>query len=418
MNEKNDNEEDELFYFESDHLALKGNADYSELLKIMFVLEAQRKRAIDDYKKVVDLQKEYESNPVEMIEKMQRGENLDIPDMQVIIDVPKINWEKFDVKVPENLLAIINSIDGKDGGVKAEDLNHQKPTNTHSKPWTVEEQKRLEELLITYPPEDIELRRYKKIAAALGTRTVQQVCSRIQKYFLKLKKAGLPIPGRIPKLVLRKSPKIPHGNCNIKPSTFFPELNIPVTMNELEEVPGASQSSYSNEQIPHINSSNYLLSTGYQQEKLIENVRDENEIQLKILKLIKEEKKCEDDEDACLFQHVGYKCDYCEEEPISGSRWHCTTCQTSSVDYCTDCMLTQMYSATKHPLSHKFSIVRDGEHNISIEYDKNEITSEFDDNDKMSGLSSDIDSDELDEFMKDKPPEKRSNGLFIDNDVG
>lgn len=33
----------------------------------------------------------------------------------------------------------------------------------------------------------------------LGSRSVSQVASRIQKYFLKLYKAGLPIPGRIPK---------------------------------------------------------------------------------------------------------------------------------------------------------------------------------------------------------------------------
>lgn len=38
---------DDLFYFESDHLALKGNNDYSELLKTIFVLESQRKRAIE-----------------------------------------------------------------------------------------------------------------------------------------------------------------------------------------------------------------------------------------------------------------------------------------------------------------------------------------------------------------------------------
>lgn len=46
---KNDSstENDELFCFETDHLALKGNPEYSELLKTMFTLEAQRQRAID-----------------------------------------------------------------------------------------------------------------------------------------------------------------------------------------------------------------------------------------------------------------------------------------------------------------------------------------------------------------------------------
>lgn len=105
-------------------------------------------------------------------------------------------------------------------------------------PWTVEEQKKLEELLVQYPQEAIEFHRYKKIAAQLGkvytnprseataffkeseegllanqlilpvsklktfileNRTVYQVTSRLQKYFLKLYKAGLPIPGPPPK---------------------------------------------------------------------------------------------------------------------------------------------------------------------------------------------------------------------------
>lgn len=34
------------YYFESDHLALKGNGDYRMLLKCVAILEAQRSRAI------------------------------------------------------------------------------------------------------------------------------------------------------------------------------------------------------------------------------------------------------------------------------------------------------------------------------------------------------------------------------------
>jgi hypothetical protein len=34
------------FYFESDHLALKGNGDYLNLLKTIAVLESQRAKAI------------------------------------------------------------------------------------------------------------------------------------------------------------------------------------------------------------------------------------------------------------------------------------------------------------------------------------------------------------------------------------
>lgn len=41
-----DLEENDLFYFESDHLALKGNRDYSDILKTIAILEAQRAQAI------------------------------------------------------------------------------------------------------------------------------------------------------------------------------------------------------------------------------------------------------------------------------------------------------------------------------------------------------------------------------------
>ena len=67
---------------------------------------------------------------------------------------------------------------------------------TFNQPWTPEEQRRLEELLEEYPSEEIEMERWKKIATCLGNRTSIQVQSRVQKYFQKLQKAGLPIPGR------------------------------------------------------------------------------------------------------------------------------------------------------------------------------------------------------------------------------
>lgn len=40
------NSEDDLYYFETDHLALRGNKDYSEVLKNLLILCAQRKQAV------------------------------------------------------------------------------------------------------------------------------------------------------------------------------------------------------------------------------------------------------------------------------------------------------------------------------------------------------------------------------------
>lgn len=62
------------------------------------------------------------------------------------------------------------------------------------------EQARFEELLQIYPPEQVEMRRFEKIAAALKTRTPLQVASHVQKYFIKLARAGLPVPGKVPNI--------------------------------------------------------------------------------------------------------------------------------------------------------------------------------------------------------------------------
>jgi hypothetical protein len=79
--------------------------------------------------------------------------------------------------------------------VRGRIFDENKP-KTFNQPWAAEEQKRLEELLVQFPSEDVEMERWKKVAAALGNRTAVQVQSRVQKYFLKLQKAGLPIPSQ------------------------------------------------------------------------------------------------------------------------------------------------------------------------------------------------------------------------------
>ena len=55
----------------------------------------------------------------------------------------------------------------------------------------------------------MERKRYQKIAKAMGTRTTQQVASHVQKYFIKLANAGLPVPGRMPNMArYTKSKKV------------------------------------------------------------------------------------------------------------------------------------------------------------------------------------------------------------------
>lgn len=58
-------------------------------------------------------------------------------------------------------------VDATDMTVRGRLFDQTKP-ETFNQLWTCDEQKRLEELLIEYPPEAIEMRRFAKIARALG----------------------------------------------------------------------------------------------------------------------------------------------------------------------------------------------------------------------------------------------------------
>lgn len=66
---------------------------------------------------------------------------------------------------------VISSIEGRVG----EDDGRSYAGATFNRPWSVDEQKQLEALLLKYPSERFESRRWAKIARELGNRTPQQV---------------------------------------------------------------------------------------------------------------------------------------------------------------------------------------------------------------------------------------------------
>lgn len=78
------------------------------------------------------------------------------------------------------------------------------------------------------------MRRFAKIARALGNRTTKQVASRLQKYFQKLHAAGLPVPGRIPRgpRLYQSARKNRIGKHLYRPTTFFPSNYVPVNITD------------------------------------------------------------------------------------------------------------------------------------------------------------------------------------------
>lgn len=69
-----------------------------------------------------------------MVEKLGRNETLGVPDLQTIVEIPKINWAKFNIKIPEHLLKSLNTTEDQEtGALRGDDLTNKAPSNTRSK---------------------------------------------------------------------------------------------------------------------------------------------------------------------------------------------------------------------------------------------------------------------------------------------
>uniref|UniRef100_A0A8C4P1J1 ZZ-type zinc finger-containing protein 3 n=1 Tax=Dicentrarchus labrax TaxID=13489 RepID=A0A8C4P1J1_DICLA len=360
--EEEEEEEPDVYYFESDHLALKHNKDYQRLLQTIGVLEAQRTQAILDLETLARHQREALADPISFVEQLQKQVNLGLPCPQRVVQLPDIAWEQYtsglgdferefcDKKRKTRRLKLIFDkgtytfcrylmIRGR--------ICHPNKPDTFNQLWTVEEQKKLEQLLVKFPPEEVESRRWQKIADELGNRTAKQVASRVQKYFIKLTKAGIPVPGRTPNLCMytkkASSKRQHHLNKHLyRPSTFLTSYEPPVYMDEEDE----RSAYYSGVQDPSADDSD--------EEAIPVELRNLPEYkELLELKRLKKQTLQEIREDKVGGRHVGYKCDVCGMEPIQGVRWHCQDCpQDNSVDFCSNCSDCLFKTETHKPNHH------------------------------------------------------------------
>lgn len=361
---KSADEEPSEFYFESDHLALKGNKDYTTLLKSIVILEAQRTQAIEDLDRLLSIRGKAMKDPISFVAQIQNGDLPELPGPQKVPEIPYIDWSQYNIAVPDmrirpqtrhgHVLPHIQTKSEQENGkilVRGRAFDESKP-ETFNQLWTVEEQRRLEELLIEYPPEEVEMRRWTKIANALGNRTPKQVSSRVQKYFIKLLRAGLPIPGRGPKVKLdvKKGMSHRHHRNNytlFRRSTFFPyqDMSFPTT-DEGKEQPVTEE---------------FEEDTG---SSIIEDNPELRHIEL--LRQVKAEKE---QEDSSMYKHVGYKCIICGEEPLTGTRWHCTEC-SEGVDLCGDCAVAQLeMEQPQHDPIHRLTAMKPPQYTRSYDLD-------------------------------------------------
>ncbi|XP_033124281.1 ZZ-type zinc finger-containing protein 3-like [Anneissia japonica] len=370
-------EESEPFYFESDHTALKGNKDYRMLLRTLATLEAQRQHAITGLERLAECQKSALGDPIKFVENLQNKVDLDLPVAQRVVTIPNVNWEKYIKKLEgTELLKLatevhntrasktttaspsldspstsrdamtIPSIKKEEEVVRGRPLDGTK-SGTFNQLWTVEEQRRLEECLVRFPQEEVEARRWEKVANALGNRTPQQVASRVQKYFIKLSKAGLPVPGRLPNLNMYLTKKtnrrmhhftrpLLHQN-----STFMQAYKPPVYMADEDDDFRSLDNSFEMEKS--------VLG-----ESMPPELRDTEEYhELMRLTKLKNEML-----EKGKGEHLGFKCDKCGCEPITGTRWHCKDCpQEVSVDLCQICIDSKFTTGT-HLVTHRMEAIQ------------------------------------------------------------
>ena len=195
--------------------------------------------------------------------------------------------------------------------------------------WTDNEQRRLEELLHEFPPEPVESQRYEKIARAMGNRTKAQIASRVQKFFKKLNEANLPIPGISYKSLRNRNNKSFKQRFKLeRPSTFFPERNIP---NDL-----IMKESSDTEVDVNISRTNKCV--------------DDHQKVLYFLKRIRNLKQ-----EVIHSSTSGYECILCKEELFVGVRWHCNTCE-NLINYCSDCLTSQLLENNFTHLNHDFQL--------------------------------------------------------------
>lgn len=71
--------EQQEFYFESDHLALRGNADYRSVLRTIVILEAQRIEAAKHIEKLAEEEYIALRDPEAFVQKLAKNESLDLP---------------------------------------------------------------------------------------------------------------------------------------------------------------------------------------------------------------------------------------------------------------------------------------------------------------------------------------------------
>eukprot|EP01130_Rhizamoeba_saxonica_P009414 TRINITY_DN3825_c0_g1_i1.p1 TRINITY_DN3825_c0_g1~~TRINITY_DN3825_c0_g1_i1.p1 ORF type:complete len:358 (+),score=64.11 TRINITY_DN3825_c0_g1_i1:255-1328(+) len=297
-------------------------SEYIELISCLRELRRQRSVIIEERNMLLEELRLGSEDPVQYVEKLVNYEHdlqhLPKRDMK-IISLPKIRFSKF------------NNMKSK-GSRKAGVKKNKKKTASFNRPWTPLEQKKLERLLDIYPDETIASHRWEKIARALGNRTPKQVASRVQKYFIKLAKAGLPVPGKPPNLQYYTKTKKENSEHSEDPDK--------VTI--------------------HTGNIAYYKPPPVLMPEIVSNCVPKHEV---IIQPIYTKYDPHD------IVHYSYECVNCKDGPIIGVRYKCLDCPVSAnVNICKLCK-DNNYESETHLATHSFQEITKAETPFFIDSD-------------------------------------------------
>ncbi|KAG0200667.1 ZZ-type zinc finger-containing protein 3 [Mortierella sp. GBA30] len=257
-------------------------------------------------------------------------------------------------------------------------------------PWSDEEQRLLEKLLDEYPDEPVAAQRFQKISAAMGTRTPKQVASRVQKYFIKLVKAGLEAPGRMNYSLETSKPKSktaggagaasnakgkkrkdgPAGAAGGEGSVSKSKAGRPRKKDTSAEAGGSGSGSNKKQRPKSLLGSGFGRTSGtqYLQYAAAPTVymsdEDDEESVQDMLAVSYNNNNINSSSSSSaqgidlghgVATHMGYYCDACGVDPILGVRHSCLDCdEFGGTDLCGPCFNLGTYQNDHHVLSHRF----------------------------------------------------------------
>uniref|UniRef100_A0A8C5PXJ0 Zinc finger ZZ-type containing 3 n=1 Tax=Leptobrachium leishanense TaxID=445787 RepID=A0A8C5PXJ0_9ANUR len=367
-----DDDDPDVYFFESDHVALKHNKDYQRLLQTISVLEAQRNQAVQDLETLSQQQREAMTDPIGFVEMLQKKMNIGIPYPQRIVQVPEIAWDQYTTTLgnferelrnrkrhSRRIRLIYDKV-----GIPSSPQRTSENKDGESTSYSTLPQSDRQECSTSHLSQQIRGRVC--VESKPGTfNLLWTVEEQVIKPHVARRQLNSEMEQSLPNpffpFFTKASSKRQHSlNKHLfRPSTFMTSHEPPVYMDEDEDansfnnrgLDGAGEEEISDE------------------EDIPEEFRELEEYkQLLELKKLKKEKMQEIQAESGFIQHLGFKCDNCETEPIQGVRWHCQDCpQQMSVDFCDSCS-DCLYETELHKEDHELQPIYKAETFLDRDY--------------------------------------------------